>query len=264
MTVSVHDTETTHGFEQRFDVLRLAPLASIDNHIERLRPAIACFDFDFPTKPGLNLLRQTKRTHPSLPLIMLTVQHSEALAVWAFRARVWDYLVKPLTKIEFERCMSSLAEMMSLRDPRATPRTAAVRGSVMPEENRTNGARAEEPLALVPAIRYVEEQFRSKVSSGKAAALCGLSAFQFSRVFKDAYRMTFQEYLLRFRVREGCRLLKNPKAQVADVAHLVGFNDSSYFCRIFKRYTHTSPSRFATISEPVLDPERLLDVLEAN
>jgi DNA-binding NtrC family response regulator len=97
MTVSVKDSSASLAFDQAFDVHRLSPLSSIRAEVERVRPAVAFFDFDFPTRQGLNLLKETKRSSPSLPLIMLTVQHSEALAVWAFRSRVWDYFVKPLS-----------------------------------------------------------------------------------------------------------------------------------------------------------------------
>jgi DNA-binding NtrC family response regulator len=89
----VHDAETSSAFEQAFDVHRLAPLSSVGADIERHAPAVAFVDFDFPNRQGLNLLKDTKRSFPSLPLIMLTVQHSEALAVWAFRSRVWGYVV---------------------------------------------------------------------------------------------------------------------------------------------------------------------------
>jgi AraC-like DNA-binding protein len=189
---------------------------------------------------------------------MLTVQHSEALAVWAFRSRVWDYFVKPLSTLDVERCVASLGEMLSLRDGSA-PRSAAIPGSVIPEEHRLSSSQRHDPASLAPAISYVEENFRGKVTSAKAAMLCGLSAFQFSRAFKESYSITFQEYLLRFRIREACRLLRNPSAPVADVAHLVGFNDSSYFSKIFKRYTSTSPSRFNALSETALDVELLVD-----
>jgi AraC-like DNA-binding protein len=186
---------------------------------------------------------------------MLTVQHSEALAVWAFRSRVWDYIVKPLSGMDAARCTASLAEMLSMRDSLAAPRSAAMPGAIIPEEHRMSGSQRQDPAALAPAMTYVEEHFRGKVTSAKAAALCGLSAFQFSRMFRETYAITFQEYLLRFRIREACRLLKNPAAQVADVAMLVGFNDASYFCKIFKRYTNMSPSRFAEVSEtPAVEP----------
>jgi AraC-like DNA-binding protein len=263
MTVSVRDAGTSGVFDQAFDVHRLAPLSSIRADVERLKPAVAFFDFDFPTKQGLNLLKETKRSFPSLPLIMLTVQHSEALAVWAFRTRVWDYFVKPLSMVDSERCVSSLGEMLSLRDARAAPRSAAIPGAMIPEEHRLSAMR-QDAVTLAPAVEYVEQKFRDKITSAKAAALCGLSAFQFSRSFKETYAITFQEYLLRFRIREACRLLRNPAAQVADVAHLVGFNDASYFCKVFKRYTTLSPSRFTAASEPGLEVEQLLNASDVE
>jgi YesN/AraC family two-component response regulator len=264
MTVSVRGVDTSSEFDQAFEVHRLAPLSSIGADVERLAPAVAFFDFDFPNRQGLSLLKETKRTFPSLPLIMLTVQHSEALAVWAFRSRVWDYFVKPLSNLDIDRCVASLGEMLALRTAGTAPRSAAIPGSAIPEEHRLSSTQRQDPATLAPAISYVEQEFRDKVTSAKAAAACGLSAFQFSRAFKETYAITFQEYLLRFRIREACRLLKNPAAQVADVTHLVGFNDASYFCKIFKRYTSMSPSRFSAVSETPTSIEQLLDTAEAD
>jgi AraC-like DNA-binding protein len=59
-------------------------------------------------------------------------------------------------------------------------------------------------------------------------------------------------------------LLKNPAAQVADVAQLAGFNDPSYFCKIFKRYTNLSPSRFSTVAATTVDAAQLLDAGEGD
>jgi YesN/AraC family two-component response regulator len=264
MTVSVQDVESVTGFDKAFNVHRSSALSSIDAEIERVNPAVICFDFDFPTKHGLKLLQHIKETHSSLPLIMLTVQHSEDLAVWAFRSRVWDYLVKPIPRDDVNRCVRCLTEMLSVCDKHAARRKAAMPISVIPEENRADGPKGQDPLALLPAIGYVEQNYRDRISSSHAAELCGMTSFRFSRVFKESYGLTFQEYLLRFRVREACRLLKNPNAQVTDVAYLSGFNDPSYFARIFKRFTRTSPSRFAEGSEARLDPEHLLEGLSAQ
>jgi AraC-like DNA-binding protein len=193
---------------------------------------------------------------------MLTVQHSEELAVWAFRSRVWDYLVKPLSATERRRCVDCLTDMLKTRDKSKLSRRAAIPASVIPEENRVSGAKAS--ITLAPAIGYVEEHYRHKISSAHAAELCAMSPFQFSRVFKETFDVTFQEYVLRFRIRAACRLLKNPNAQVTDVAYLCGFNDPSYFARIFKRDTRLAPSHFATYAEASVDPERLLDVISSH
>src|SRR5690606_15066305 len=218
MTVSVHDSETVKAFEERCRIYRLAPLASLDTEIAPLRPDGLCFPFDYPTKRGLTTLRETKRRHHSLPILMLTVQHSESLAVWAFRSRVWDYLVIPVSKVELDRCLAGFAEMLRVRD--SSRRRAATPASAIPEEHRASAAAGHGPFALAPALQYVERNFREKVTASKAAALCNLTTFQFSRLFRETYGLTFQEYVIRFRVREAGRLLKNPNAQVSDVALL--------------------------------------------
>ena len=110
----------------------------------------------------------------------------------------------------------------------------------------------------MPAIEYVEQNYREKISSAEAARLCNLTTFQLSRLFKETYNVTFQDYIMRFRIREACRLLQNPAADIGDVGSLVGFNDPSYFAKIFRRYLHCSPSQFHAGQHDQLAEELLI------
>ena len=242
--ISTRDSEAIDGFCEHFDVRQYQSIHSLDREIEGFDPDVLCFDYDFPTKPALESLRETKRRFPSIPMLMLTVQHSEALAVWAFRSRVWDYLVKPMSRSEIERCLTSLMEMLKLRAGQTSGRQAASHVSLIPEDNRWRGPRGNSSSVLTPAIEYVENNYREKISSADVAELCGLTTFQLSRAFRETYNLTFQDYVTRYRIREACRLLRNPAADIGDVGSLVGFNDASYFAKIFKRYLHCSPSQF--------------------
>jgi AraC-like DNA-binding protein len=71
-----------------------------------------------------------------------------------------------------------------------------------------------------------------------------MSPFRFSRSFRETYGITFQDYVVRYRILESCRLLKNPHANITDVAYAIGFNDASYFSRTFRRYVGISPSNY--------------------
>ena len=262
MKVSRQETESSDAFKKHFHVHLFPTISSLDSAIENTGARVICFDFDFPTKPGLKALQETKYKHPRIPILMLTVQHSEALAVWAFRSRVWDYLVKPIAMRELEHCLIGLREMLEMQVLQQQSRVPAMVRSVIPEENRMAGQRGSAPLALSPAIQYVESNYREKVSSAAAAELCNLTSFQFSRLFKETYGLTFQDYVLRFRIREACRLLKNPTAEIADVAFLVGFNDPSYFGKIFRRYMDCSPSEFLESNQGAVDTDLLLADLD--
>ena len=113
-----------------------------------------------------------------------------------------------------------------------------------------------------PALEYVAAGYGGKLRETHAANLCAMTPYRFSRAFKAAYSVTFQEYVIRYRVREAARLLQNPNATIADVAVTVGFNDPSYFTRIFKRYHRVAPSAYREDTHEQREPLTLWAALE--
>lgn len=236
LTLRSENRSAYNQLQRYFDVRNSLSRTRLDTGNET--PDIVCFNFDYPDKAGLELLQRTKEQHPSIPVIMLTVQHSEELAVWAFRARVWDYFVKPLDEQELAACARSLerigqqSERTSLR---ATPDLPA-ENSILRDCNPV--------AALMPATEYVASHLGEKISEARVAGLCNMSVYQFSRQFHAAHKQTFQSYLLECRIRKACELLKAPGVRISDVAMLVGFNDPSYFSRVFRRVHGTTPKQW--------------------
>ncbi len=197
-------------------------------------------DFDYPDKTGLALLTDLKSQYTSTPLVMLTTQHSEELAVWAFRSGVWDFLVRPVSNHECRRLLDSLERTLSRRR-RQERRNLMNRFEPIPSE-ASSLRRVPGRDELRQAVNYAQKHFRSKIRSQDVAGLCGMNPFQFSREFRKAYDITFMDYVVRVRLLEACRLLENPNTSVTDVTYAVGFNDTSYFTRVFRRYFGLCPS----------------------
>jgi AraC-like DNA-binding protein len=223
-----------------FDVPLAESLEQLPKEIERHKPGALCFDFDYPDRRRLQAMLAIKRSFPRLPILMLTVEHSERLAVWAFRARAWNYLVKPVPAAELSECLQALASLCHRTSP---PRAAQLLAASAP-----SGVR-DEPLApeiarLQPALYYVSQHYHERISAAAAARACGLSRFEFSRKFRAAFGMTFREYLLRARIAEARRLLVAGEISVTGVAYSVGFNDGSHFARMFRRFTGVLPSGY--------------------
>ncbi len=239
LTVSLREAEFSPVFREFFEIRSCADSYMLDDLIEDRPPLAIGFDFDYPDRTGLQLLRATKKKYPSLPVLMLTLQHSEALAIWAFRSKVWDYLVKPIPQREAERCSRSLLQIKQIGSSQR-PRAPALRGMGLPEEvaNRSKS----DDSALAPAVYFIEKNYRAKIRNEDVAKICGMSPFRFSRAFKEIFGVTFRDYLLDFRLKEACRLLENPTIAVTDVAYAVGFNDASYFARVFKQRLGRPPS----------------------
>lgn len=241
LTVAVKEGEAPPEFRARCDIDHVCDIERVEDAIAQRKDTtdLVCFEFDYPDRTGLRLLRSTKARHPSLPIVMLTVQHSEALAIWAFRSKVWDYLVKPVAKHDAERCLFGLSRALAQRNSQA-PRHATTQPDKIPDE--VTYLPSSDQQSLAPAIYYIEKNYRSPIRSEAVAARCDLSPFRFSRLFKEIYGITFRDYLINYRLREAYRLLANPKVVVADVAFAAGFNDPSYFARIFKQRVGVAPS----------------------
>jgi AraC-like DNA-binding protein/ActR/RegA family two-component response regulator len=233
-----------------FNIAYTARSAHATQDIRRLAPKILCFDFDSPDQKRLSEMREIKRAYSKLPILMFTREHSEALAVWAFRARVWNYFVKPVPTQEIEESLTALAGIVGAAVPSRAPHLPA---ASIPDELP---AAPITPIfaRLQPALRFVEEHFAERMQAEQVAGLCGLTRFTFSRAFRMAFGLTFSDYVLRFRVSEACKLLVEGKCSITDVTYAVGFNDPSYFARIFRRYAGTLPSDYQGGAHPLSAP----------
>ncbi len=201
----------------------------------------AVFDFVDPTPACLQLMQSIKRQCPSIPIVMLTESHSEELAVWAFRARVWNYLVKPVPLRELRANLKQLIALTSQRnasESRTLERPASLIPSRVPEPGR---------VAKTHTMRRVIDQLHRKagarISVDAIAAECGMDRFAFSRLFHKTYGCSCREYLMRIRIEHARQLLTSANVTVTEVASIAGFADSSYLARMFRRYLGTSPTQ---------------------
>ena len=205
-------------------------------------PDMLCLQFDRPDSNGLNLLLEIKQRSPSIPITMLTVQHSEELAVWAFRSGVWEYLVLPLSHAEHHRYLRSLRDLCEMRArPAGSQRQRPRRTEQLPDCVRLNrGQHVQQPLYA--AIAYIDSHFRERIDETEMAEFCAMSTVRFSRLFKQYCGIGFQEYVMGKRMQAAEELLFNSDIPVSSVAYTVGFKDPSYFSRAFRQHFGRSPS----------------------
>lgn len=242
MTVSVREAELPAAFTEACEIKLCPQLALVDEIICAGGFNGVCFDVDYPDQSSLSLIRDIKTRYPSLPILFLTLQHSEPLAVWAFRTGVIDYLVKPVSRTELHRCLGILNKVTTFR---ATQSSRQLLDQIAPIPAEVPVVVRKDGGGLLPALYYVKRNFRFKIRNETVAALCGTSPFRFCRQFREAYGITFQDYVIRYRILEACRILRNPNTGVTDVAYAVGFNDASYFSRTFKKHIGTQPSSYS-------------------
>ena len=63
------------------------------------------------------------------------------------------------------------------------------------------------------------------------------------RAFKKEFNMTITDFLTQVRMEKAKELLAQ-NYKLSDISEMVGFNDSSYFSKVFKKYFGKSPSEY--------------------
>ncbi|MBR2459710.1 MAG: helix-turn-helix transcriptional regulator [Clostridia bacterium] len=115
--------------------------------------------------------------------------------------------------------------------------TALAEGRFSSDEN--DGKRHTKQLKSV--IAYMENNYQRDLSLAELAEKAGLSAKYLCRMFSALTGRSPIEYLNEYRVECACVLLAATDRQILDVAYSCGFNDQSYFIKMFKRYKGVTP-----------------------
>lgn len=84
------------------------------------------------------------------------------------------------------------------------------------------------------AIAYMEEHYAEDITVARLADVLHLSANYLSNLFKSETGMRIVEYMNRCRIQKAKQLLQDPAWKVYEVAEKTGFQETSYFCKVFK------------------------------
>jgi AraC-like DNA-binding protein/ligand-binding sensor protein len=98
--------------------------------------------------------------------------------------------------------------------------------------------------ALRKAERYIWENYTRKISLQEIAGASGLSAPYFSTIFKEEMGENLSSYLNRLRVEKAATMLIETELTLNEIAGACGFEDQSWFSKIFKSFTRLSPGKY--------------------
>jgi AraC-like DNA-binding protein len=100
------------------------------------------------------------------------------------------------------------------------------------------------PARVARVIRYLDREGGPEVSVADMAEDAGTCIRNFHREFKKATGSAPLAYINQLRIGRACGLLRETDKTITQIAGLVGYDDSNYFARQFKRFKGLSPKRF--------------------
>jgi AraC-like DNA-binding protein len=98
--------------------------------------------------------------------------------------------------------------------------------------------------ALRKAERYIWTHYTRKLSLREIAKASGLSAPYFSTIFKEEMGENLSNYLNRLRIEKAAAMLITTGLPISEIAKICGFEDQSWFSKIFKNNTNLTPGKY--------------------
>jgi AraC family transcriptional regulator len=93
-------------------------------------------------------------------------------------------------------------------------------------------------------LQFIEEHLRDQISVADMADHCGYSIYHFIRLFNHFSRQTPYDYLIRRRLSEALKDLRNTKRSITDLTYDYCFETPESFSRAFKRVFGLLPSSY--------------------
>lgn len=97
---------------------------------------------------------------------------------------------------------------------------------------------------LMPALNFIEENFRKDFSVAVLAEITGISQQYLCRIFKQTMNIRPNEYITCRRLQEAKRLLAETDIPVHEICGKSGFTDAGYFSTVFRKYENISPIEY--------------------
>lgn len=91
------------------------------------------------------------------------------------------------------------------------------------------------------AISYIQRNYTKNISLNDVAEYAGINSSYLSRVFKEDCGMGFIEYLNNIRISYAKQLIETEGLKLKEVAKKAGFNNYTYFFKVFKDVLNETP-----------------------
>lgn len=92
-------------------------------------------------------------------------------------------------------------------------------------------------------IQYIYDHFNESLALADVAKMFNFNYYYLSSYFSTHNKEGFNEFLNKIRIEKATELLTKD-IPIADISSMVGYSDHSYFCKVFKKFTGSTPSAY--------------------
>ena len=189
---------------------------------DEVKPDIALLDIEMPGMNGIELAKYIKEKNKECIIIFITAYDRFDYAIEAMHIKAFDYLLKPWKEEKLCELINTAIE--NVRSMQKTDSIVHSQKDVIKD--------------------YIDRNYKKDISAKDVAGILGYSDVYFSKVFKQLFDDNFINYLTKIRMDRAKLLLKDVSFNIKEVGKSVGYADSNYFTKVFKRSVGMSPSEY--------------------
>ena len=198
-------------------------------------------DIEMPGGSGLELFEWVKNFFPQVECIYISCHPDYHYIRQAMKLGSFDYMLKPVDFGELDQLLNQVLPRMALK-----PRSQSSDHSQVYTTDEMAQVKSPEDMGItdetVFAIRtYIEGNIKNDISINAIATHVHLNPVYVMRLFKQKTGQSIVEYITALRLEKAKELLLHTTYSVQKVAEEVGYDNYSYFTRLFKKRMKTTP-----------------------
>lgn len=242
-------------FEQEYQIIEAQDGQEGLEKATQTSPDVVICDLMMPRLDGFDFCRalKTQDATSHIPVVMLTAKATVGDRIEGFELGADDYLTKPFNQAELRARVRNLVE----RRERLYQRFAT---------NRTPNDHAPTPVAgpSEPPLLRAEQQFLDRLTAvvkqqmdnadftvEALAEGVHMSRTQLHRKLKALTNTSATNFIRDLRLAKAAELLRRGDDSVTQVAYAVGFDNLSYFAKVFQEQHGVLPSQYGKSETPV-------------
>ncbi len=222
---------------------------------------LALLDIEMPGMTGIRAAAKIRAALPKCQIIFLTAYGRFDYAQEALRLQVYDYLLKPAEDADIllavRRALDKISPLNLAVTPSAPFHTEhrevgtaqadkhlpAAPVQAFPTEDASPAPDKNRKL-LLQVQSYLAAHYAQDISLEVVAELLDFSPFYLSKLFKNTFGTSFIDYLTELRLNAAKELLSDPSLSAKEIGERVGYPNSNYFTKLFKKKTGLTPIEY--------------------
>ena len=209
-------------FVDELEIFALSNGRKASQICDEVKPDIALLDIEMPGMNGIELAKYIKEKYANCIIIFITAYDRFDYAIEAMHIKAFDYLLKPWKEERLCELINTAIE--NVRSMQKTDSIVHSQKDIIKD--------------------YIDRNYKKDISAKDVAGILGYSDVYFSKVFKQLFDDNFINYLTKIRIDRAKVLLKDVSFNIKEVGKSVGYADSNYFTKVFKRSIGISPSEY--------------------